>query len=238
MELRLLPIVIFATSAVLGLKIVDLLALRLDNVQWTSPALASTPAPAAPPAAPAAGAPANRNAAPVISVPEARTSADQLNERLGDRRRQLDERDRELDMRENLLRATEARLEQRVEELRRLEQRAATANTQVDEQRNQQMRGLVVMYESMKPRDAGRIFDRLDMDILLEVVTRMRPAKVADILAEMQPDPAKRLTTELARRSLGQPSGSSLPQTNGSTRELPRIEPAAAQPRPGASSGR
>ena len=236
MELRLLPIVIFATSAVLGLKIVDLLALRLDTVQWTSPALAATPTPAAPPAAPAA-APANRNAAPVISVPEARTSADQLNERLGDRRRQLDERDRELDMRENLLRATEARLEQRVEELRRLEQRAATASNQVDEQRNQQMRGLVVMYESMKPRDAGRIFDRLDMDILLEVVTRMRPAKVADILAEMQPDPAKRLTTELARRSLGQPGGSSLPQTQGSTRELPRIEP-GAQPRPGVSSGR
>ena len=62
------------------------------------------------------------------------------------------------------------------------------------------------------------------MEVLLEVVTRMRPAKVADVLAEMQPDPAKRLTTELARRSLGQRLGSDVPQTQGSSRELQRID--------------
>ncbi len=145
-------------------------------------------------------------------------------------------------MRENLLRAAETRLEQRMEELRRTEQAAVQTNSRVDEARNQQMRGLVTMYEAMKAKDAARIFDRLDMEILIEVVTRMRPPKVADVLAEMQPDAAKRLTVELARRSLGQRPGGDPAPTPVGGRELPRVDagplpvqPAAAQRTPPAS---
>ena len=231
MEIRLLPIVVVAASAALGLKTIELLIATGDRIPIASPAMAQTapattpPATAAPAAPSAAPAPArSANTGPNISVPESVSAADQLAERLGDRRRQLEDRSRELDMRENLLRSAEARVEQRMEELRRMEQRVVQTNTQVDDQRNQQMRGLVVMYEAMRAKDAARIFDRLDMEVLLEVVTRMRPAKVADVLAEMQPDPAKRLTTELARRSLGQRLGSDVPQTQGSSRELQRID--------------
>ena len=31
------------------------------------------------------------------------------------------------------------------------------------------------MYENMKPRDAAKIFDRLDVDVLLQVASQINP---------------------------------------------------------------
>ncbi len=121
-------------------------------------------------------------------------------ERLQERRQELDTRQRELDMRENLLRATERRMEQRVNELRELESRITGLEQRRDEAEQARFRGVVSMYESMRPKDAARIFDSLDMSTLIEVARAMRPPKLADVIAQMQPDPAKRLTVELARR--------------------------------------
>ena len=36
------------------------------------------------------------------------------------------------------------------------------------------------MYENMKPKDAARILERLDMRILVEVVTAIKPAKMSE----------------------------------------------------------
>jgi flagellar motility protein MotE (MotC chaperone) len=56
----------------------------------------------------------------------------------------------------------------------------------------------------MKPKEAARIFDTLDMDILLSVVEQMRGRKMAPILANMNPEVAQRLTVELAARASGE----------------------------------
>ena len=60
---------------------------------------------------------------------------------------------------------------------------------------------LVKIYETMKPKAAAEIFDRLEMPVLIAVVERMREAKSADVLARMDPVKAKQVTSELARRS-------------------------------------
>ncbi len=78
------------------------------------------------------------------------------------------------------------------------------------------------MYENMKPKDAGRIFDRLDMSVLIEVASRIKPQKMADILAQMSGEAAEKLTVELARRSGGvgmSASMSSLPKIEGRPHE-------------------
>lgn len=55
----------------------------------------------------------------------------------------------------------------------------------------------------MKPKYAARIFEELELPILLDVVERMRKAKTASIIAKMTPGKAKKVTTALAhRRSL------------------------------------
>jgi flagellar motility protein MotE (MotC chaperone) len=57
------------------------------------------------------------------------------------------------------------------------------------------------MYENMKPRDAAKIFDRLDIGVLLDVASKIEPRKMADILALMSPDAAQHLTVELASQA-------------------------------------
>ena len=56
------------------------------------------------------------------------------------------------------------------------------------------------MYENMKPKDAAKIFDRLDIRVLIEVANQINPRRMSDILAQMSPEAAERLTVELANR--------------------------------------
>lgn len=138
-------------------------------------------------------------------------------ERLQDRRRELDARSRALDMRENLIKAAEKRLEAKVTELKDLESRVNNAAGTRDKVEAARFKGIVAMYENMKPKDAARIFDRLDLKVLIEVSTLMKPNKMSDILAQMLPEAAERLTVELANRAGGKP-GSQNPE------QLPKIE--------------
>jgi flagellar motility protein MotE (MotC chaperone) len=52
----------------------------------------------------------------------------------------------------------------------------------------------------MKPKSAARIFEELDLDVLLPVIERMKERKIAPILAKMNAEKAKTITTELAQR--------------------------------------
>jgi flagellar motility protein MotE (MotC chaperone) len=62
---------------------------------------------------------------------------------------------------------------------------------------------LVKLYETMKPRDAATIFNELEMPVLLQVVDRMKEAKAAPVLAAMQPDKARDVTTQIAKLRTG-----------------------------------
>jgi flagellar motility protein MotE (MotC chaperone) len=124
-------------------------------------------------------------------------------ERLGERRQELDARARELEIRENLLKSAEKRLDGRVNELKTLEQQAGGSAAKKEAEDAGRLKGLVTMYENMKAKDAAKIFDRLEMPVLIAVVAQIKPRVMADILAQMQPDAAERLTTELASRAVG-----------------------------------
>ena len=55
------------------------------------------------------------------------------------------------------------------------------------------------IYENMKPKEAARIFEALEMDTLLEVAERMKERKLAPIMAKMHPEKARDMTVELSR---------------------------------------
>jgi flagellar motility protein MotE (MotC chaperone) len=139
-------------------------------------------------------------------------------ERLQERRQELETRSREVDIRESLLKAAERRIETKVDEMKGVETRISAATQQKEEAENARFKSIVTMYENMKPKDAGRIFDRLDMSVLFEVASRIKPQKMADILAQMSPEAAEKLTVELARRSGGigmAASNAALPKIEG-----------------------
>jgi flagellar motility protein MotE (MotC chaperone) len=119
---------------------------------------------------------------------------------LSQRREELEQRAREIDEREVLLKAAEQRIDQKIGELEQLQQSIEGLLVQHDEQTEEQFQSLVKIYESMKPKDAARIFEELDMEVLLEVIERMKERKTAPILAQMNPQRAKTVTLELAQR--------------------------------------
>ncbi len=137
-------------------------------------------------------------------------------ERLQERRLELEKRSRELDIREGLLAETEKRIEARLAEIKDDQAQLVVAAEKKDEAGAARLKGLVTMYENMKARDAAKIFDRLEMSVLMEVVTQINPRRMADILAQMSPETAERLTVELANRAKT--------VTKDGTSDLPKIE--------------
>jgi flagellar motility protein MotE (MotC chaperone) len=137
-------------------------------------------------------------------------------ERLQSRRQELEARSREIDIRESLLRAAEKRVEGHVEELKAIESRITTATQQKSEADTARFKGIITMYEGMKPKDAAKVFDRLEMSVLFEIASQIAPRKMADILGLMSTEAAERLTVEMARRAGTDKSAS--------TADLPKIE--------------
>ncbi len=137
-------------------------------------------------------------------------------ERLQARRQELDARAREIDIRENLLKSAEQRIESKVKELKQVEASIAAKTQEKNDAEAARFKGLVITYEAMKPKDAAKVFDRLEMPVLYEIASQIAPRKMSDILGLMSPEAAERLTVELARRASGEKTASAA--------DLPKIE--------------
>ena len=124
----------------------------------------------------------------------------ELLQELSRRRKELDGRERAIIQREGLLMAAESRLEVKINELELIKTDIETLITKYNAQEEEKFKGLVSIYEKMKPKDSARIFDELDIEILLEVFERMKASKSASILAQMKPARAKEITSRIAER--------------------------------------
>ncbi len=207
MRLRLFPILIVAAALSFAVKTNDIWR-GLDSLTRVQSAAAGTPpdgmaqdtAPAQ-----AKGEPAgDTSPAPMVSQssnPLAMTDEEiDLLQRLAERRAEIERRASELDRQRVLLEAAEKRIDEKVAELESLKQTLEQLLIQHDEQEERQLNSLVIIYENMKPKDAARIFEELDMVVLLDVIERMKERKTAPILAELNPKRAKTITIELAHR--------------------------------------
>lgn len=121
-------------------------------------------------------------------------------QKLSIRRQELESRDKALEVRARLLEATERRIDGKLAELRKIQDTIGSLLKQHDEQKEEQMKSVVKIYEAMKPKEAARIFEELDMAILLDVVERMSERRTAPIMANMTPAKAKAMTAALAQR--------------------------------------
>jgi flagellar motility protein MotE (MotC chaperone) len=175
---------------------------------------------------------ADSKAAPPTGLPNAAAPISPaeraLLERLGQRREQLDERQRELETRENLLKAADRKLESRINELKDLEGKpggsAGGPEAAAEQQQALGLKNLVTMYETMKPKEAARVFDKLELSVLVPVVNAMNPRKMAEILAAMSPEAASKLTVELATKGQRQQAQAQRP-AGLPAGELQAIEP-------------
>jgi flagellar motility protein MotE (MotC chaperone) len=196
---RLLPLTILAMVALLSVKSGHLVMAAAGEPP-------SSPAPSAPSAAeraPADPTPADPTpAGEKPALPDERPVSGSERALLTDlrrRRQQLDAREAALAARETTLAAVEKRLDLRLAELAALQARLEALEQQRQGRDEANWRGLVKVYEAMKPRDAAAIFNDLDLPVLLPVLDRMKETKTAPILAAMQAERARLVTTELAQ---------------------------------------
>jgi len=144
-------------------------------------------------------------------------SADKLLlERLAARRLELDKRDKDISEREALLAAAEKQIEARVSELKSLDEtiKLDIARKEAD---IATLKPVIIMYEAMKPKDAARIFEKLDLKAVLPIAGGMNPKKFSEVLAQLDPVVAGKITVGLAAFN-----GSSSNPQNGKV-ELPEL---------------
>lgn len=219
---RLVPLLIAAALGLLALKLGDLWSVlsptpvamaqaAVPPAVKPSAADASAAAPSTSPpsgaptaatpvaaAAPADGAPADKPQSldPLSMSP----SEIDLLQKLSERRAALEKRDAELSQREVLLQATEQRIDEKIARLAALEKDIGGIVDKQNQEDDARLKSLVKIYETMKPHDAARIFEQLDMPVLLGVVEHMKEMKAAPILASMDPSKARAVTLALAER--------------------------------------
>jgi flagellar motility protein MotE (MotC chaperone) len=224
LRFRLMPLAILAAIALLAVKLGGMWSV-LDATPEAM-AQAPAPAPAKPaPAMPAAAAPARAPvpsaaaapASPASSAPAAATAAApggaaavdplsmtpaevELLQQLAERRAELDRRAAELRQREVVLQAAETRVDEKIAKLAALEKEIGGLVDKQSDEDAARVKSLVKIYETMKPHDAARIFEQLDMPVLLNVVEHMKERNAAPILAGMDPARARAVTLALAER--------------------------------------
>ena len=232
---RLLPVVIFFSVLMLSVRVSDIwkgVEGLSDSEVGVSEAQAQAPAPDQPqmptpqedPSAPPGDDPLM--AAEPLTMqdedPEAlaarmlsddptlltQTEIDLL-QKLAERRQEIELRARELETRQAMLQAAEARIDKKIDDFKVLKATLDDLIKQYDGQQDSQLASLVKIYENMKPKDAARIFEEMEMATLLMVTERMKERSLAPIMAKMDPIKAKEMTVELAKmRKLPRPGDS------------------------------
>lgn len=226
--LRLLPVLVIALGLVLTIRVGDVWQTLSIGVGTETQAQTAPAAPAAAPAAatPAATAPATTTPAAATTPATGTTqqaattgtepaaapapAADPLDftdeevevlQQLAKRREELELRSRQLDEREAMVAAAEQRMEQKMAELKALQSTVEGLLAKRSQQEEADLLKLVQTYEKMKPKDAAAIFEEMDMDLLGDLVSRMKVGRAAPILALVSPTKVKELTLELAQKN-------------------------------------
>jgi flagellar motility protein MotE (MotC chaperone) len=192
---RLLPVLVAAAGLLFCAKVADLwFAIGSDPIGGAQAQAAPPPHQTEAPT-PAASAKAPSRDPSQFSPQEV-----QLLQSLAQRRDELDKRASEIDQRDALLQAAEQRINEKIAKLSTMEKTIDAAFKKQDQLDDTKLKSLVKIYETMKPKEAARIFEQLDLPVLLDVMERMKESKTAPVLASMDPMKAKAVTLALAAR--------------------------------------
>lgn len=119
---------------------------------------------------------------------------------LSERRKEIEARRSELQQLEVVLKATEKRIDSKISDLETIKGEIEDLINKYNDQEETEIQRTVKTYETMKSKDAARIFNQLDLRQLLDIFNRMKESKAAAILADMEPLRAKEVTARMLDR--------------------------------------
>ena len=116
---------------------------------------------------------------------------------LAERREALDVRAKEIDKRAIQLKVAEKEIDKKLKQLKEYEQRLSKLIGQYTQKEQENVSALVKLYASMKPKDAARIFNTMDIDITVAILRGMKPSNSSAIVSQMDSEKAQAVTAEL-----------------------------------------
>lgn len=116
---------------------------------------------------------------------------------LAERREALDTRAKEIDKRAIQLKVAETEIDKKLAQLKEYEKRLDKLINEYTQKELENINSLVKLYTSMKPKDAARIFNTMDLDITVAILKGMKPSTSSTIISQMTPEMAQAITAEL-----------------------------------------
>ena len=127
-------------------------------------------------------------------------SEKKLLQQLRKRRKEIESYKEEVSTTKETLDSVKQYIDDRLKLLENIQHKVKPYLYDHNQQDDQKIKKLVKIYESMQPKDAAKIFNDLQLEILIEVAINMKESHLAPILAKMQTEKARELTAKLATR--------------------------------------
>ncbi|MEM6668397.1 MAG: hypothetical protein AAF661_04190 [Pseudomonadota bacterium] len=118
------------------------------------------------------------------------------------------EREKELQLREAELAALNQHLNNKIEKLEQSRSRLEETLQQAEVRQKQDVAHLIAVYEGMKAKKAGEIFNQMEPEFAAGFLAEMRSDRAAGILSNMSPENAYAISVILASRNAEQTEGS------------------------------
>jgi len=118
---------------------------------------------------------------------------------IGKMDQELRERERALNEKEALLKALQKDIEEKLARLEEIQKNIEAFRKEQERLRNEKIDVLVKIYGTMKPKDASKLLEKLDDDLVVNIISRMTTEQAAKIIANMDVKKAAEISQKLSK---------------------------------------
>ena len=142
-----------------------------------------------------------KSSKPIINNDFQLQSERKLLQELRQRRKEIEQYSNELPVDKLALESVKQYIDKRLILLENLQNKLKPQLKDNNKGEEQKIQRLVKVYENMKPKEAAKIFNDLQIGVLIEMALNMKESKLAAILSEMKAEKARELTSILATQN-------------------------------------
>ncbi len=115
------------------------------------------------------------------------------------REKELRERERALEEKEALLKSLQKDIEEKLSRLEEINKNIEAFKKEQERLQSEKIDTLVKIYTNMKPKDASKLLEKLDDELVVDIVSRMTTEQAAKIISSMEPKRAAQITEKLSK---------------------------------------
>jgi flagellar motility protein MotE (MotC chaperone) len=141
-------------------------------------------------------------AAPAPDAPKrpSNASVPEMVTYLETRNAELNKKEEQLKQKEEYLSQMEQQVEGKLKELLAIQKEIQAFRAEREENQNAKVRSLAKIYGTMKPKEAAKLLENLEEQLVVEVISTMNATEAANILSNMDVKKAAKISQALSHR--------------------------------------